>query len=104
MKVARRPKGLLVPVILEEIYREVGEYSGKFSIDPKDSAGLEITGFTMKNSDGTDVKMSYRRWGTKLTFSFTIEPSTPDGVALVTIDMLNRGKPVSEYFRLWIVK
>lgn len=103
MKVAKKQRGLFTPVNIEDVYRQLGQYTIKIIIDPRESAEVEIHEIVMNNSDGP-VRLSYKRWGTKLTMTFTVDESFPDGAASILIDMSSRGRRSIEMLRIWVVK
>lgn len=94
----------LVPVSLHEVYAQPGEYTAKIMIDPDVSPEIDEVHVTIRNSDGSDLRHSYRRWGTKLNLSFLIDSETPDGVATVEVHMSGRGRKINKRFCFWIVK
>ncbi len=96
-----RRSGPITAVSLSEMYVEPGEYDAKFLIDTKRSQAIEIQECLVVDSDGKPMKFEYRRWGTKLHVSFTIDGKTPDGVCL--IDFLIVGGR-HERFRIWSIK
>lgn len=95
---------VLTPIVLQELYREPGEYSAKFMLDPKRSQSIEDVRVTVRNSDGNDICKNFKRWGTKLTLSFVIDDRTPDGVVIVETRMKLSGKELCERFSCWVVK
>jgi hypothetical protein len=101
---SKRQRGTLTPVNLREVYAQQGEYTIKMMIDGQTSAGLETIDVKMRNADGTDIPMEFRRWGTKLTLSFMVNDSVPDGVVVIDVAMVARGKELKERFSCWIVK
>jgi hypothetical protein len=94
----------IVPVSLREVYAQPGEYTAKLMIDPEVSPGIEDVTLTVRNADGTPLRHSYRRWGTKLNLCFLIDSSTPDGVATVEVQMLGKSLKINKRFCFWIVK
>lgn len=100
----RRERQTIVPISLREAYVQPGDYSAKLMIDPEVSPEIETVTLTVRNADGTPLKHDYRRWGTKLNLSFTIDSSTPDGVVTIDIHMAGRGRKLDKRFSFWVVK
>lgn len=101
----RTPKKIVSPVNLREVYHLPGEFSTKMIIDPALSPSIERVDVDVRNADGKTMEFTARRWGTKLTVTFLIDSSTPDGVSV--IDLLLRRKdepPVKERLDFWVVK
>lgn len=103
MKTARRSKGLITPISLEDLYVHRGRYSAKMSIDPKQSTGMQEVQVVMKNADGATMACDYRRWGTKLTLSFELNESTPEGVVVIDVLYRLKNESQSERFSFWVV-
>lgn len=98
-------RGIVSPVSLREVYAEVGDQAAKFIIDPARSQDIDSIDVSMTNSDGRPMRFDFRRWGTKLNLSFTIDSETPDGVSI--IDVIMRGRSIGEVrerFDIWIIK
>lgn len=91
----------ITAVSLFEMYVQPGTYSAKFLIDAKRAQGLEIKEVLVVDADGKPMAMEFRRWGTKLHVTFTIDGTTPDGVALIDFVIADGGR---ERFRLWVIK
>lgn len=101
----RSPKRIVSPVSLREVYAEQGEYSAKMIIDPGFSPLIEKVDVDVRNADGVTMDFTARRWGTKLTISFVIGPSTPDGVSVIDILLKRKDEPnIRERLDFWIVK
>lgn len=101
----RSPKKIVSPVSLREVYAQTGDYSAKMIIDPAMSANIDKVDVDVRNADGRSMEFTARRWGTKLTISFKIDGSTPDGVSV--IDMVFRWRdrsPTKERLDFWVVK
>jgi hypothetical protein len=102
---ARRQRGHLSPVNLREVYQLPGEYSVKMLIDAKTSAETESVTVRMLNADGSPFPVNFRRWGTKLTLSFVIDESVPDGVVIIDVTMRAKtGEVTAERFSVWVIK
>lgn len=98
-----RSRRVISPVSLRDHYVELGNYTAKFLIDSAVSADVKHVDVVMRNSDGKPMDIEFRRWGTKLTLSFAINDSVPDGI--VIIDILMRGsKEIKERFDFWVIK
>lgn len=97
-------KGVLSPVNLREVYQLQGEFTVKMIIDPSLSQAIEGVEVDVRNSDGNKMQYSAKRWGTKLTVSFVIDDSTPDGVSVIDVTMRRRGNQTRERFGFWVVK
>jgi hypothetical protein len=98
-------RNVVSPVSLDEVYREVGDYTAKMLIDPESSQKIDTVGVAMTNADGRPMSFEYRRWGTKLLISFKIDSSTPDGLALIDISLKGpKFDQVRERLSAWIVK
>lgn len=104
MRAARRSKGVLTPITLRDVYAQLGDYSVKMMIDKSTSAGLETVDVSVRNSDGSSLLKDFRRWGTKLTLSFRIDEAVPDGLGIIDVRMVCRGREIKERFDFWIVK
>lgn len=105
VQVRRRPPKAIVPVSLRQEYVERGEYSAKFIIDGNLSQSLESVDVKLWNGDGKSMRFDAKRWGTKLTLSFTIDDTTPDGVSIIDITMHPRNSsPINERFDFWVIK
>ena len=90
---------------LNEVYSAKGEYTAKLMIDPQVSQELESVDVTIRNADGSPLGYSFKRWGTKLNLSFVIDDLTPDGVAVIDINLMGkRQKALHRRFCFWIVK
>lgn len=101
----RTSKRIVSPVSLREVYHLQGEFSAKMIIDPAVSPTIEKVDVEIRNSDGKMMEFTARRWGTKLTVSFKIDQSTPDGVAVIDVLLRRKdGPPVKERLDFWIVK
>jgi hypothetical protein len=101
----RHQRGIVSPSNLMEVYAYPGDQSVKFIIDPSESPGIDQVEVRMTNSDGRPMDLSFKRWGTKLNVSFTIDERTPDGVAIV--DVVLRGRVIGEVrerFDFWVIK
>ena len=101
----KTPRRIVSPVSLREVYHEPGEFAAKMIIDPNMSPSIERVDVDIRNADGRSMEFTARRWGTKLTVSFKIDGSTPDGVSV--IDILLRRKdepPIKERLDFWVVK
>lgn len=101
---SRRSKGIISPVSLREVYAEKGDYSVKMIIDPSLSNFIESVDVDVRNADGRRMEFIAKRWGTKLTLSFKIDESTPDGVSVIDVTMKKRGQVIFERFDFWVVK
>lgn len=107
LQVRRRAKGILSPVSLRDTYVEQGEYTVKMIIDPAQSQAIEDVQVDVRNADGRQMHFSAKRWGTKLTISFKIDETTPDGVSIIDVSMRKRGQThwlARERFDFWVVK
>lgn len=101
----RTPKKIVSPVSLREVYHLQGEFSAKMIIDPAVSPSIEGVDVEIRNSDGKQMEFTARRWGTKLTVSFEIDQTTPDGVSVIDINMkMKDGRLVRERLDFWVVK
>lgn len=99
-----KDRPLLVPISLQEVYAAPGEYTAKIMIDPEVSPEIEDVAVTVCNADGSPFDYNYKRWGTKLNLSFTIDSKTPDGVATVDILMSGKSKKFNKRFCFWVFK
>lgn len=104
MRTGKKSRGSITPVVLDEVYAQIGNYSAKMMIDPVVSSWVDTANVSINNSDGSPVETEFKRWGTKLTFSFKINEKTPDGVAIIDIRLSGRGKELQERFSIWIIK
>jgi hypothetical protein len=103
--VKRVPKKIVSPVSLREVYHQQGEFSAKMIIDPVVSPNIERVDVDVRNSDGKTMKFVAKRWGTKLTMSFTVDGETPDGVSVIDIRLMTRdGSVVRERLDFWVIK
>lgn len=101
MRPARRD---IVAVNLADVYASQGTHDAKLMIDPRVSQEIESVDVTVRNSDGTPLEYTYKRWGTKLNISFVIDERTPDGVATIQVSLKGRRREGTERFCFWIVK
>ena len=101
----RTNRKIVSPVSLREVYHVPGEFSAKMIIDPAVSPLIEKVDVDVRNSDGRTMEFTARRWGTKLTVSFKIDQSTPDGVSVIDILLRKKdGEPVKERLDFWVIK
>lgn len=102
----KRPsKKVVSPVTLREVYQLQGDFSAKMIIDPALSPQIERVDVEIRNSDGKAMEFTARRWGTKLTVSFRIDESTPDGVSVIDILLTRKDGPaIKERLDFWVVK
>ena len=101
----RTSKKVVSPVTLREVYQLQGDFSAKMIIDPAVSPQIDKVEVEIRNSDGKAMDYTARRWGTKLTVSFKIDESTPDGVSVIdTLLMRKDGPPIKERLDFWVVK
>lgn len=101
----RSSKKIVSPVTLREVYQLQGDFSAKMIIDPAVSPQIDKVEVDVRNSDGKTMEFVARRWGTKLTVSFKIDESTPDGVSVIDILLMRKdGSPVKERLDFWVVK
>lgn len=101
----KRSRRIVSSVSLREVYHVLGEFSAKMIIDPTVSPTIDHVDVDIRNADGKSMEFIARRWGTKLTVSFKIDSSTPDGLSV--IDILLRRKdesPIRERLDFWVVK
>lgn len=93
------------PISLRKVYAQPGEYTVKMIIDPALSQGIESVSVEVRNSDGGRMAFAAKRWGTKLTVSFTIDATTPDGVSIIDLTLLRpRADAVRERLSFWVIK
>lgn len=97
---ARRP---IVPTDMKEIYVGRGQYSIKFLIETAISQVTSTAEVFMFDCLGNKFPCLSKRWGTKVNLSFTVDDLTPDGAAIVEIELKGQ-KPLKERFRVWIIK
>jgi hypothetical protein len=103
--VKRASKKIVSPVTLREVYQLQGDFSAKMIIDPAVSPQIEKVEVDIRNSDGKTMEFTARRWGTKLTVSFRIDESTPDGVSVIDILLMRKDGPsIKERLDFWVVK
>lgn len=101
----RAAKRIVSPVSLREVYQLQGDFSAKMIIDPAVSSSIEKVDVEVRNSDGQMMEFEARRWGTKLTVSFKIDETTPDGVSIIDIILTKKdGSLVKERLDFWTVK
>jgi hypothetical protein len=101
----RRGGNVVVPLNLREVYQLQGEFSVKMIIDPDESIKIDRVEVSIRDSDGNPMQFTYRRWGTKLNITFKIDEATPDGVAIIDVEMSGRlWGPIRERFDMWVVK
>jgi hypothetical protein len=102
--VKRLSKKIVSPVTLREVYQLPGDFSAKMIIDPAVSPQIERVEVDVRNSDGRTMEFTARRWGTKLTVSFKIDESTPDGVSVIDILLTRKDGPsIKERLDFWVV-
>lgn len=100
-----RHRTIVSPISLREVYAQPGEYTAKMLIDPSVSLMIDSVATEIRDSDGLPMRFSSRRWGTKLTLSFEIDSSTPDGVSIIDLRLRKRSGPVvRERFSFWVFK
>lgn len=104
MRRVREPRPVLVPVSLKEVYVQPGEYRAKLMIDPEVSQQIETVEVGMWNADGTPVKHTAKRWGTKLNLCFEIDRDTPDGVVTLSVHMTGKSHKLNKRFCFWVVQ
>lgn len=104
VKKPRRERSVLIPVSLREAYVEPGEYEAKIMIDPEVSPEISEVEVGMWNSDGSPIKHTYKRWGTKLNLSFVIDSDTPDGVVTIDVRLSGKSHKLNKRFCFWHVK
>lgn len=98
-------KKFVSPISLQEVYAETGEYSAKMIIDPKLSPTIDDVAVDIRNSDGESMDFTAKRWGTKLTVSFKIDHTTPDGVSIIDILLKRKDQsPIKERLDFWVIK
>ena len=98
-------RGIVSPVNLRDVYAQMGEYTAKFIIEPRDSSKIDHLEVAMFNSDGVPMNYSFKRWGTKLNIAFSIDSQTPDGISIIDVAMRGRDiGEVRERFDLWVIK
>jgi hypothetical protein len=103
--VNRAVRRIVSPVSLREVYQHQGEFSAKMIIDPAVSPSIEDVEVDIRNSDGRTMEFTARRWGTKLTVTFTIDSTTPDGVCAIDFLLKRRDEgPIRERLSFWTVK
>lgn len=90
---------------LRDVYAQKGEYSVKMAIDPAASQNIETVIVDVRNSDGERMAFEHKRWGTKLTISFTIDAQTPDGVSIIDLTLRTRNQKLThERLSFWVIK
>lgn len=94
----------IVPVTLRDVYASTGEYSAKLLIRPNISIGIQEFSVTMKDSDGRQMPIEAKRWGTKLNLNFSITEHVPDGVAVIEVRLVGRDKTYVERVECWVIK
>lgn len=99
-----RRKGAFSPVSLCDVYAQLGEYSAKFLIDTKISLANDKISVAARNSDGAEMAIEFKRWGTKLIVEFVIDEKTPDGIAVIDIMLSDGKKAIREKFDFWVIK
>jgi hypothetical protein len=85
---------------VQENYIDLGTYTFKVVISPRFKTGQDFS-VKMVDSDRKDMKFTVSYWGRKLNVSFTVDPSTSDGISTVTV--LRLGEPVGT-FNFWVIK
>ncbi len=100
----RRSRDPVIPISLREIYTEPGEYVVKLMIDPDLSSEIDGARAVVTNADGSPLRQSFRRWGTKLTVGFTIDQDTPDGVATIDVSLAAKDRTIPSRFMFWVIK
>lgn len=99
-----KERSVVVPTAsLRHVYHNPGEFSAKLLIDPDVSLGIEDVRVEMRNSDGHNMDLSYKRWGTKINICFKIDERTPDGVVILDVFLDGRAGSFRERFDLWVV-
>lgn len=100
----KHARGILSPVTLREVYAEPGTFTAKMIIDPRVSNDIGSVDVTVSNADGRPMMLDSKRWGTKLTVTFKIDETTPDGVAIIDVLMRKNDQPIRERLQFWVVK
>lgn len=103
MKRTRDQRPPIVPVSLMEVYTQPGEYTAKLMIDPEVSQAVDNVAVDIWNADGSPIKHTYKRWGTKLNLCFLIEDGTPDGVVTIDVHLNGRSHKINKRFCFWVV-
>ncbi len=98
-----RTRKPIIPVDMKEIYVGKGNYSIKFIIETDISQVSSLVDVKMFDCLGKEFPCSSKRWGTKVNLSFAVNDLTPDGAAIVEIELFGQ-KPLKERFRVWIIK
>ena len=107
MRPRKNKKSSIVSSSLNDVYAHVGEYKAKMILDLTESLAIESVIVDIRNSDGKSMDFDANRWGTKISLSFNIDSSTPDGVSIVDV-MFNyhnrQTSAVRERFSFWVIK
>ena len=106
MKQRKSKRGVITSMTLCNVYAHTGDYSAKLIIDQAASLGIESVDVDIRNADGKTMQFKSSRWGTKISISFKIDESTPDGVSVVdlTFHHSKYNDATRERFDFWVIK
>lgn len=90
---------------LRETYHELGTYEFKIVLNPRNFKNSHGSDITLVDSDAKPMKFIIKKWGRKISCTFTIDDSVADGVSVARLEMRDE-KEVVHAGRLsfWVIK
>lgn len=90
---------------VKEIYASVGDFEFKVVLDDDFRLELADSKFSIYDSSGKHIGVTYRTWGNKIKCQFSITQDVSDGVATAVIEICEKsGQKYDKNVYFWVIK
>lgn len=98
-------RAVIVSYDLRDVYHELGVYSFKLVLHPKDFRNGHSLKVSCRDASGKSFPLKHEVWGRKINFEFTVDTDTPDGVSVIDLELQNNsGNRINHRISFWVIK